>query len=67
MPNWRMRFLPALPALEHFPFSPKHGNALSLCFHAIPDAKPLRTFAGIAIADAGWIADHGCAGRHIPG
>ncbi|NKM01283.1 hypothetical protein GFL62_30670 [Rhizobium leguminosarum bv. viciae] len=31
------------PPLEHFRFSPNHGNALSLCFHAIPDAKPLRT------------------------
>ncbi|TAV86691.1 hypothetical protein ELI24_29315 (plasmid) [Rhizobium ruizarguesonis] len=37
-------------ALQHFRFSPNHGNAPSLCFHAIPDAKPLRTFAGIALA-----------------
>ncbi|TAY14653.1 hypothetical protein ELH96_24150 [Rhizobium leguminosarum] len=36
-------------SLERFRFSPNHGNALSLCFHAIPDAKPLRTFAGIAL------------------
>ncbi|PLP61058.1 hypothetical protein CYK37_01820 [Mesorhizobium loti] len=26
------------------------GNALSLCFYAIPDAKPLRTFAEIALS-----------------
>ncbi|RUM00290.1 hypothetical protein EEQ99_18255 [Rhizobium anhuiense] len=38
-------------ALEHFRFSPNHGNALSLCFHAIPGAKPLRTFAGIALVE----------------
>jgi hypothetical protein len=36
--------------LEHFRFSSNHENALSLCFHAIPDAKPLHTFAGIALA-----------------
>ncbi|RFB85738.1 hypothetical protein B5K08_25650 [Rhizobium leguminosarum bv. trifolii] len=35
--------------LEHFRFSTNHGNALSLCFHAIPDGKPLRSFAGIAL------------------
>ena len=40
-------------ALEHSRFSPNHGNALSLCFHAIPDAKPLRTFAGIALGGSG--------------
>ncbi|RWX36609.1 hypothetical protein EHI47_02880 [Rhizobium leguminosarum] len=33
----------ALP--EHFRFLSGHGNAL-FCFYAIPDAKPLRTFAG---------------------
>ena len=34
--------------LAHFRFSPNRGFALSPCFFAIPDAKPLRTFAGIA-------------------
>ncbi len=34
---------------EHFRFSARHGNALSFCLSAIPDAKPLRTFAGIAL------------------
>ncbi|TAY51188.1 hypothetical protein ELH90_05475 [Rhizobium leguminosarum] len=32
-----------------FPFFFESRNALSLCFHAIPGAKPLRTFAGIAL------------------
>jgi hypothetical protein len=35
---------PSIP--EHFRFfseSPNRGNALSVCFHAIPNAKPLRT------------------------
>ncbi|TAZ93800.1 hypothetical protein ELH02_04110 [Rhizobium ruizarguesonis] len=36
--------------LEPFRFSPNHENALSLCFTQFPDAKPLRTFAGIALA-----------------
>ncbi|NKK51278.1 hypothetical protein E0H35_12760 [Rhizobium leguminosarum bv. viciae] len=35
--------------LEYFRFSSNHENALSLCFHAIPNAKPLHTFAGIAL------------------
>jgi serine-type D-Ala-D-Ala carboxypeptidase (penicillin-binding protein 5/6) len=26
-------------------------KALSFCFYAIPDAKPLRTFAGIALGE----------------
>ncbi len=34
--------------LEHFHFSPNHGNDLSNC--AIPDGKPLRTFLGIALS-----------------
>ncbi|NKL04456.1 hypothetical protein GFL39_05670 [Rhizobium leguminosarum bv. viciae] len=36
-----------IPALVH-----RHvpiGLPLSLCFYAIPDAKPLHTFAGIAL------------------
>ncbi|MGO4836234.1 hypothetical protein AB4144_28715, partial [Rhizobiaceae sp. 2RAB30] len=28
----------------------KRVNALTICFYAIPNAKPLRTFAGIAPA-----------------
>ncbi|PYB70893.1 hypothetical protein DMY87_20780 [Rhizobium wuzhouense] len=32
-------------------------NALGLCFHVIPDAKPLRTFAGIAQSLLDWQAD----------
>jgi hypothetical protein len=36
-------------ATGHFRFSSNHGNAQSPCFHAIPDAKPLHTFAGIAL------------------
>ena len=39
-----------LPFLEHFRFSSSSGNALSFWFYAIPDAKPLRTFAGVALA-----------------
>ncbi len=35
---------------EHFRSKRSHANAPSYCFHAIPDAKPLRTFAGIALA-----------------
>ncbi len=35
---------------EHFRSKRSHANAPSHCFHAIPDAKPLRTFAGIALA-----------------
>ncbi|ENN84074.1 hypothetical protein RHSP_71778 [Rhizobium freirei PRF 81] len=35
--------------LEHFCFKPSHRNALSLCFYAIPNAKPPCTFAGIAL------------------
>ncbi|PLP58444.1 hypothetical protein CYK37_16250 [Mesorhizobium loti] len=37
------------PILERFRFSRKRGNAPTLCFYAIPDAKPLHTFAGIAL------------------
>ncbi|WP_337184851.1 hypothetical protein [Shinella sp.] len=46
---------PAL--LEHFRFSSNRENALSLCFYAIPDAKPLRTFAGIALVRPAAIDD----------
>ena len=35
--------------LEGFRFYRKRGNALALCFYAIPDAKPLHFFAGIAL------------------
>jgi hypothetical protein len=35
--------------LEQFRFSPNRGNALSFCFHAIPDGKPVPTFPGIAL------------------
>jgi CubicO group peptidase (beta-lactamase class C family) len=34
---------------ERFRLSRKRANPLSLCSRAIPDAKPLRTFAGIAL------------------
>jgi hypothetical protein len=37
-------------APELFRFSPNREKALSICFHAIPDAKPFHTFAGIALA-----------------
>ena len=36
--------------LERFRFSLNRDSAPALCFHAIADAKPLRTFAGIALA-----------------
>jgi hypothetical protein len=36
--------------LERFSFSRNLRTALSLCFHAIPDGKPLRTFPGITLA-----------------
>jgi hypothetical protein len=39
----------ATKELELFCFSSNHENALDLCFYAIPGAKPLRTFAGIAL------------------
>ena len=39
-------------ALERFRFSRKRGNAPDLCLYAIPDTKPLCTFAGIALAAA---------------
>src|SRR5690606_1502485 len=35
--------------IEHFRFSSNRENALSFCFYAISNAKPLRTFAGIAL------------------
>ncbi|TGE95288.1 hypothetical protein C9417_20375 [Rhizobium sp. SEMIA 4088] len=37
------------PLLEQFRFSSNRENALSSCFYAVPDAKPLRTFAGTAL------------------
>ncbi|TBY73330.1 hypothetical protein E0H38_15445 [Rhizobium leguminosarum bv. viciae] len=37
-------------ALERFSFSRKRRIALTFCFYAIPDGKPLRTFPGIALA-----------------
>ncbi|TAU89132.1 hypothetical protein ELI02_10635 [Rhizobium leguminosarum] len=49
-PQYREGAPPAKEAaLEHFRFSSNHGNALFPCFHAIPDAKPRHTFAGIAL------------------
>ncbi|EJC78704.1 hypothetical protein Rleg4DRAFT_0272 [Rhizobium leguminosarum bv. trifolii WSM2297] len=39
-------------AIEHLRFSSNYGNALSSCFRAIPNAKTLHTFAGIALATA---------------
>ncbi|MGO4833251.1 hypothetical protein AB4144_13340, partial [Rhizobiaceae sp. 2RAB30] len=36
--------------LEHIRFSPNRGHALASSSYAIPDAKPLRTFAGIVLA-----------------
>ncbi|TQX91609.1 hypothetical protein EQW76_02415 [Rhizobium sp. rho-13.1] len=38
--------------LEHFCRSSIHRSALSLCFYAFPDVKPLRTFAGTALRSA---------------
>jgi hypothetical protein len=35
--------------LEHFRFSSNRENALSPCFYAFPDGKPLRTFPGNAL------------------
>jgi hypothetical protein len=46
--------------LEHFRFYSNHEDALS--FHAVPDAKPQRSFAGIA--DTG---DHACFVIRIDG
>jgi hypothetical protein len=43
--------------LEHFRFSSNRENALSFCFHAIPGAKPLLTFAGIALSFAVFTSD----------
>src|ERR1700745_1259503 len=36
-------------APERFTVSRKRRTALSPCFHAIPDGKPLHTFPGIAL------------------
>ncbi|TPI75836.1 hypothetical protein FJ423_22250 [Mesorhizobium sp. B2-8-9] len=38
--------------LEQFSVSRSRRTALNLCFCAIPDGKPLRTFPGIALAQA---------------
>ncbi|TPI44633.1 hypothetical protein FJW05_21750 [Mesorhizobium sp. B2-9-1] len=38
--------------LEQFSVSRNRRTALNLCFCAIPDGKPLRTFPGIALAQA---------------
>ncbi len=43
----------AFERLEHFRLSSNRGNALSVCSYAIPGAKPLRTFAGIALEPPG--------------
>ena len=37
--------------LEHFRFSSNRRNALTYCFYAILNTKPLRTFAGIGLAE----------------
>ncbi|RWX13505.1 hypothetical protein EHI45_14640 [Rhizobium leguminosarum] len=37
------------PSLERFNVSRKRRTALIFCFYAIPNAKPLSTFAGIAL------------------
>ena len=37
-------------ALERFRFKRNRTNALSLCFYAFPDGKPLRTFPGNSLA-----------------
>ncbi|WP_246678786.1 S8 family serine peptidase [Mesorhizobium sp. B2-4-17] len=42
--------------LERFTVSPKRRSAPSAFLFAIPDGKPLRTFAGIALAAAATIA-----------
>ncbi|TBZ13033.1 hypothetical protein E0H38_18160 [Rhizobium leguminosarum bv. viciae] len=46
--------------LERFSFSRKRRTALSFCFYAIPNGKPLRTFPGIALSSGcariGWFA-----------
>ena len=42
-------------AIWHFRFSPNRENALTFCFRAIPDAKSLRTFAGIALESVWFI------------
>ncbi|RWY90485.1 hypothetical protein EHI44_02805 [Rhizobium leguminosarum] len=49
---------------ENFRFLSSHGNAL-FCFYAIPDAKPLRTFAGNCFSqsrdeDAALLGHPGC-------
>jgi hypothetical protein len=36
--------------LERFRLKRNHENALSFCFYAFPDAKPVPTFAGNALA-----------------
>ncbi|TAV12874.1 hypothetical protein ELI37_21350 [Rhizobium leguminosarum] len=35
--------------LERFSFSWKRRTALTFCFYAIPDGKPLRTFPELAL------------------
>ena len=38
--------------LEHFRQTPVRQRALSLCFYATPDAKPVPIFAGVALGKA---------------
>ncbi|TPM99880.1 hypothetical protein FJ977_10940 [Mesorhizobium sp. B2-1-3A] len=45
--NNGLSFAAIATRLERFALS---ANALSLCFDAIPNGKPLRTFPGIALA-----------------
>ncbi len=42
-------------ALERFRFSRNTRTALTLCFHAIPDGKPLHTFPGVALAGCRFV------------
>src|SRR5688572_3442728 len=57
--------MPPRPSgLEHFRFFPSRRNSLR-CFLTIPDAKPLRTPAGIALAAVLAEADDGRDGAMV--
>ncbi|WP_256754119.1 hypothetical protein [Mesorhizobium sp. Mes31] len=45
------RLRDAAVTLEQFTVSQKRRTALTLCFDAIPNGKPLHTFPGIALSD----------------
>ncbi|CDX25462.1 hypothetical protein MPLB_660052 [Mesorhizobium sp. ORS 3324] len=52
--------------LERLTDSRKRRTALSLCFHAIPDGKPLHTFPGIALgAFRSGFVRHGAKGDSL--